>query len=61
MITIDDVSDGTDGDGNSCVSNGDVIITMVITKGGDGDEDGDDDDIVNSSINAKPDHLFEMA
>lgn len=33
-----------------------MIITMVITNGGDGD-----DDIINSTINAKPDHLSEMA
>lgn len=37
-----------------------MIIMMVITNGGDGDEDGDDD-IINSTINAKPDHLSEMA
>ena len=60
MIIVDDVSDGTDGDGNGCVS-GEVIITMVITNSGDDDEDGHDDDIINSTINAKPDHLFEMA
>lgn len=37
-----------------------MIITMLITNGGHGDEAGDDD-IINSTINAKPEHLSEMA
>lgn len=54
MIITDDVSYGTDGDDNVCVIGEDVMIKMMITNGGDGDEDSSDDDIINSTkvINA---------